>query len=595
MKAAAIVSAIVLLSQLVQGSPQTVSSTSKYLKNEDPIAVQRILDNIGPNLGAKAGIVVASPSTEDPNYFYTWTRDGALTMKSLVERLIAENDVSLIPTIENYIKVQLTLQHIDNLSGNFSDLSGLGEPKFMVNATEFTGDWGRPQRDGPALRATALVAYGKYAQKHNNKKFVTESLWPVLKNDLDYVTKYWNLTGFDLWEETSGSSFFTISASHRALFEGFSFASSLGHGNSSYLTQAKNILCYLQSFWDSDANVINADIANGKLLRDLDSGTTVGIIHGFDSEAGCDSTTFQPCSDRALAHHYALVNSFRNYYPVNNGKSSNEAVALGRYIHDVYYNGNPWYLTTLAAAEQLYDAIYVWKKQGRLEITTISESFFNQFGSVSVGTYKSSSSTYKKIVSAVSTYADGFVDMVAKYTPADGRLHEQFSGWNGTSVSAKDLTWSYASLMTAKAARDGKVPDSWGAKKVSAPKGKCSPGPVHVVSNDIISVKFVATDSELTGFGSTSIYVVGSIPELGSWSTSAAILLQGEPDTYGVYSATIKLPPSTSFEYKYIEKLNCPQAAVEWEDYPGGGNREGTTPKSGSLTLPTATFEHSDS
>jgi glucoamylase len=148
MKAASILSAIVLLGQLVQGSPSTVSSTSKYLTKEDPIAAQRILDNIGPNLGAKAGIVVASPSTEDPNYFYTWTRDGALTMKSLVERLIAENDVSLIPTIEDYIKVQLTLQHIDNLSGNFSDLSGLGEPKFMVNATEFTGDWGRPQRDG---------------------------------------------------------------------------------------------------------------------------------------------------------------------------------------------------------------------------------------------------------------------------------------------------------------------------------------------------------------------------------------------------------------------------------------------------------------
>jgi glucoamylase len=148
MKVATIFSAIALLSQLVQGSPSTTSSTSTYLSKEDPIAAKRILDNIGPNLGAKPGIVVASPSTVDPNYLYTWTRDAALTMKSLVERLIAHNDVSLIPTIENYIKVQLTLQHIDNLSGNFSDLTGLGEPKFMINATEFTGDWGRPQRDG---------------------------------------------------------------------------------------------------------------------------------------------------------------------------------------------------------------------------------------------------------------------------------------------------------------------------------------------------------------------------------------------------------------------------------------------------------------
>ncbi|KAH8551114.1 glucoamylase [Umbelopsis sp. PMI_123] len=592
MRAVAFLSAFVLLGQFVQGSTVTSSSASSYLTKEDPIAFQRILDNIGPNLGAKDGIVVASPNTENPDYLYTWTRDAALTMKSLIERLVANKETSLIPTIEAYIKVQLTLQHIDNLSGNFSDLSGLGEPKFEINATEFTGDWGRPQRDGPALRATALVAYGKYAQKHGNSKFVNDSLWPVLKNDLDYVTKYWNLTGFDLWEETNGSSFFTISASHRALFEGAAFASSIGHSNSSYLTQATNILCFLQSFWDSDSNVINADVANGKLLRNLDSGTTAGIIHGFDADAGCDAITFQPCSDRALAHHYALVNAFRGYYPINNGKTSSEAVALGRYLNDVYMNGNPWYLTTLAAAEQLYDAIYVWKKQGQLEITTVSKDFFNQFGSFTTGKYKSSSSTFKKIVSAVSAYADGFVDMVAKYTPSNGRLSEQFSGWNGTATSAKDLTWSYASAITTKAAKDGKVPDSWGASKVTSPKGSCKPGPVHVVPNDIISVKFVATDTELTSFGSSSIYVVGSIPELGSWSTSAAVRLLGEPDTYGVYSTTIKLPPNTSFEYKYIEKLDCEQAPVTWENYPGGGNREGTTPASGSLTYPTATFEH---
>lgn len=106
------------------------------------------MDNIGPNLGASAGIVVASPSTEDPNYLYTWTRDAALTMKSLIDRVAAGSDKNLTPTIEAYIKVQGALQRIPNLSGNFSDLSGLGEPKFNINATEFTGSWGRPQRDG---------------------------------------------------------------------------------------------------------------------------------------------------------------------------------------------------------------------------------------------------------------------------------------------------------------------------------------------------------------------------------------------------------------------------------------------------------------
>lgn len=162
-------------------------------------------------------------------------------------------------------------------------------------------------------------------------------------------------------------------------------------------------------------------------------------------------------------------------------------------------------MTTLAAAEQLYDAIYVWKRQGYLEITKVSLDFFNQFGTqYKVGKYKAGSSTYKKIISTVSTYADGFFEMVAENTPADGRLHEQYSGWNGTAVSARDLTWSYASFITAKAAREGKVPDSWAAKSISVPRGKCQFGPEHDVQNDIISVKFSAADTSITGFGTVS-------------------------------------------------------------------------------------------
>jgi glucoamylase len=136
MRVTALLSVLVGLGHLTSASP-TAFTSSSYLAKEDPIALQRILDNIGPNLDANPGVVVASPSTDDPNYLYTWTRDAALTMKSLIDRVAAGTD-----------KVQGALQHIPNLSGNFSDLSGLGEPKFNINATAFTGPWGRPQRDG---------------------------------------------------------------------------------------------------------------------------------------------------------------------------------------------------------------------------------------------------------------------------------------------------------------------------------------------------------------------------------------------------------------------------------------------------------------
>ena len=87
---------------------------------------------------------------ERPLDFYTWTRDSALTFKLLVDTFIAGNS-ALQTDIQNYILAQGKLQTISNPSGALST-GGLAEPKFYVNETAFTGAWGRPQRDGPALR-----------------------------------------------------------------------------------------------------------------------------------------------------------------------------------------------------------------------------------------------------------------------------------------------------------------------------------------------------------------------------------------------------------------------------------------------------------
>lgn len=92
--------------------------------------------------------------------YYTWTRDSALTMKVLVD-LFKDGDSSLLNVIEEYIDAQAYLQGVSNPSGGLST-GGLGEPKFNVDETAFTGSWGRPQRDGPALRATALIAFGQW-------------------------------------------------------------------------------------------------------------------------------------------------------------------------------------------------------------------------------------------------------------------------------------------------------------------------------------------------------------------------------------------------------------------------------------------------
>jgi glucoamylase len=164
-----------------------------------------------------------------------------------------------------------------------------------------------------------------------------------------------------------------------------------------------------------------------------------------------------------------------------------QAVATGRYAEDVYFGGNvseynlsfilmsssfskPWYLCTAAVAEQLYDALKVWNKQGSLTVTVVSLSFFKQFAPVQPGMYDSSTPTFATLTSQIKLYADGFLYIMAKYTPKDGHLAEQFSRNDGNPLSAADLTWNYAAALTAFAARNGTtLPASWGAKGLLVP------------------------------------------------------------------------------------------------------------------------------
>jgi glucoamylase len=256
----------------------------------------------------------------------------------LVDQFIA-GDAALQPHIEAYVLAQAKLQAVSNPSGSLST-GGLGEPKFNVDETAFTGAWGRPQRDGPALRATALIAYTRWLIANGQTSTATNIVWPIIDNDLSYVTQYWNQTGFDLWEEVQGSSFFTIAAQHRALVEGNSIATQLGKTCGNCVSQAPQLLCFLQSFWSGSYVISNINENNGRTGKDASS--ILGSIATFDPSAACDDSTFQPCSSRALANHKVVTDSFRSIYAINTGIAEGSAVAVGRYPEDSYMGGNPW-------------------------------------------------------------------------------------------------------------------------------------------------------------------------------------------------------------------------------------------------------------
>ncbi|KAG8740241.1 hypothetical protein FRC10_004581 [Ceratobasidium sp. 414] len=430
----------------------TPDPMGQFIKTQYPIAKQGILDNIGSQGAyakeAKRGVVVSAGGTTRPEYRITWIRDSSLIFKTLIDTWAAGRDDSLLPGIFDWVASQGRLQKTPNLTGNLTT-GGLGECGFNLDESVYTGPAGRPQHDNAALRASSMVDFANGLLARNGAKgydYVARTIWPIVRVDLDYVARHWNVTGFNLWEEVVGSCHFTLAAQIRGLRQGAALAKMLNHEQSYnfWTEQAENALCFFQDFWNPDESVIISNInCNGPCRNTVDVGSVFTTIHNFDPEAGCDNATFQPCSEYALSNLKAVVDSMRQSYTINNNRSATSAIAIGRFDQDTYVGGNPWYISTFAAAEQLYDAVYQWRYAGEITITSLSLPFFQQLRPTArVGTFKRSDTEFEKLVSGVLKYADEFSLISKEYIPADGSMSEQFDRDTGEPTSAFRLSAS---------------------------------------------------------------------------------------------------------------------------------------------------------
>jgi len=75
-----------------------------------------------------------------------------------------------------------------------------------------------------------------------------------------------------------------------------------------------------------------------------------------------------------------------------------------------------------------------------------------------------------------------------------------------------------------------------------------------------------------------NVYVVGNLPELGSWKPASGVKMSAA--SYPDWTAKVGLPAGTSFEYKYV-KID-ENGTVTWES---GGNRTATVGADGSVAL----------
>ncbi|GAB7345807.1 hypothetical protein MBLNU457_4067t1 [Dothideomycetes sp. NU457] len=442
--------------------------------------------NINPDVpGASSGTVTAARSgpsypAKDPDYEYNWVRDSALTM-DVVQTLYAASTSSQVTSLYETILFEYAAARSREQT-NRDAIAGLGEPKFYLNQTAFTGSWGRPQNDGPATAAITLMEFANeyiarggspskvktqlYGSQLDGDNAATSAPGPILK-DLLFVVNNWPSPSFDLWEEVSSTHFYTRMVQRKALLMGVQFAESMSDDANANLfaTAATNLTSSLGKFWDPNRQLILYEY--GPILRGKSSykdiAVILGVIHGYASD-GVYSFT----NDQVLITALQISTSFLSIYPIADTTRDSAdqllGIPVGRYPEDIYTGtgteengGNPWFLCTAAMAELLYRATSEYRTAGSINVTSTSLPFFDYYApsaKVAAGkTYQTSSAQFMSVIAGLGGWADAYVRRIKYHTPAGGHLPEEFNRNTGFVQGATDLTWSYASLLTAAFAR----------------------------------------------------------------------------------------------------------------------------------------------
>ena len=437
------------------------------IDHEEQVSLKLMLKNIS-RPGTAIGSVVASPSKLNPNYYYNWIRDSALTM-AVIEKLYRQNGPNHAywgKLLKNYVRFSRRNQLTPNPSGA-ADGGGLGEPKFNVNGTAFTGAWGRPQNDGPALRAITLIAFARDLIREGQLRYVHKWLYDgrlpsqsVIKVDLEYVAHHWSGKCFDLWEEIRGHHFFTLVVSRRAMVEGAQLAQELGDPGAAkyYRQQAAAIALYLQKFWSPKQGFLRETIDGGGNRSGLDTAVILGVLHGATPDRYLAAN-----NNWVMATAARLIEAFSHLYRINR-LHPNSAPAIGRYPEDVYNGvndsrGNPWFLTTLAMAQYCFTVRNEFAKSKAIDVTKLNAPFLQMaLSAAGVNDERlhygfANVRLYNALEIGLARLGDKFFNTVLQFEGANGSLSEEFNRDTGAMQGARDLTWSFAAFITATWAR----------------------------------------------------------------------------------------------------------------------------------------------
>jgi len=366
------------------------------------------------------GCIIASPTKENPDYFYHWIRDGAIVMNSIIDLYYLNkiNFDDLVIQFTKYINFEENLLYLDSICHR-------GEPKFNVNMTSFDDNWGRPQNDGPALRSLVLIKYCNILiSKNQSVKKLYDGIFPsksIIKNDLEYICQTYKNKSFDIWEEIFDYNYFTLIVQYKALLEGskFAFQQNDTRGGTKYLKISNYIKQMLEMFKDK---YLISHLTDKRKTKNIDTSIVIGHVLTGDLH-----NTF------LLKTIIEIIKINKELYPINQNL---KYPLIGRYDKDHYYDGNPWILTTVyiviclkifAKYDFYIDEEFDWYLAKIVELLGYQKN-------------------YKNIKSQLDDIVNDYTQLLFDIAE-ENEWAEQIDKNTQKGVSAKYLTWNFASFI----------------------------------------------------------------------------------------------------------------------------------------------------
>ncbi len=458
----------ILLSTLLSGVAGA-NTLGEWITKQNETSRLWLSKNISPD-GAHPGTVIASPSRHYPDYYYHWVRDAGLVMSTWLDVRSSGVADSVKALIDQNMKDywQITLHH-QTRSSSWADL---GDVKFHVNGDLFTGDWGRPQNDGPAIRALSLMKWRSFLVSINSPLasdphlYSTDlSIHSAIKRDLEYMSHRWGITDFDVWEEVRGHHFFSRLFQMYALRAGTDLALEFGDAEAAkwYSLNAGYIKSSLNHFWDAGRGFITATINRDGGLdykSGLDSAIVIAVMETDQyAKLGIDEWTV--LDSRVQATVQRLESEFKKIYTINALADLNKGPMIGRYPEDTYdgvatnKRGNPWFLNTHYMAEFYYKLAAALEATGEIHINQTSRQFWSKYLSgEETRIVKGRHSQWNKMLRDLVGQGDAIMSHAKTYVGPFGNMAEQVNRDSGVQTGARDLSWSYSSFLRAAAARE---------------------------------------------------------------------------------------------------------------------------------------------